>query len=119
MRLRTLVKIKNENPARNASGIADAGGDVRCTSVVANYTEDRTFDILENMRITRAMVSLGLEARQKQKFSTPTACFTQLLAKSYQLKAEYLDLIKIIKYKNNFDNSILGEVELDTDISRD
>ncbi|OGJ04041.1 hypothetical protein A3G06_00015 [Candidatus Nomurabacteria bacterium RIFCSPLOWO2_12_FULL_46_14] len=77
-------------------------------------------DILENMRITREVVSKGLEARQKAQIPVrqPLASL-KLKVESKKLSSEYVNLIKdeLNVKEIIFDNSIPDEVELDTEIT--
>ncbi|MEK7190176.1 MAG: class I tRNA ligase family protein [Patescibacteria group bacterium] len=112
------LKLKNENDVESVHLCEWPAIFER--SVLEEEQSDGKRSILANMELVRKIVSLGLEARQKVKIPVrqPLASL-KLLAKSYQLKAEYLDLIKDeLNIKEIiFDNSVLGEVELDTDIS--
>jgi len=78
------------------------------------------FILINNMEEVRKIVSLGLEARQKAglKVRQPLASL-KLSAKSYQLKAEYIELIKDeVNIKEViFDDKIEGEVLLDVNIT--
>ena len=71
--------------------------------------------VLENMRITREIVTLGLEARQKAgiKVRQPLASLTI----NQKLDTEYLELIK--DELNVKDIAVGGEFKLDTQISEE
>ncbi len=76
--------------------------------------------ILEDMKVVREIVTLGLEARQKAgiKVRQPLALL-KLKVESGKLSSEFIDLIKdeLNVKEVIFDNSILGEVELDANIT--
>ncbi|MCM2338857.1 MAG: class I tRNA ligase family protein [Burkholderiales bacterium] len=100
------LRLKNENDEES----------VHLTKWLEQKEVDST--VIFEMEKVRAIVSLGLEARQKVgiKVRQPLA---KLSAKSYQLKAEYTELIKeelnvkeVVEDKN-----IENEVELDTEIT--
>ena len=79
-------------------------------------------NILENMRTTRKIVSLSLEARQKAniKVRQPLATL-KLKVEGEKLPNEYLDLIKdeVNVKEVIFNDSIEGEVWLDADITEE
>lgn len=79
-------------------------------------------NVLENMKITRDVVSLGLEARQKAKLPVKQALASiKYKVESGELAKEYLELIKeeLNVKEVIFDKNIATEVELDTNITED
>ena len=77
-------------------------------------------NILENMKVVREIVSLGLEARQKAKLPVKQALSTlKYKVESGELKNEYLELIKdeLNVKEVIFDKDLASEVELDTNIT--
>ena len=79
-------------------------------------------EVLENMEQVRKIVSLGLEARQKEKIQVrqPLAML-KLKVEGEKLSSEYLELIKdeLNVKKVVFDNTIANEVKLDTNITEE
>ena len=78
--------------------------------------------ILNNMQEVRKIVSLGLEARQREKIPVrqPLAKL-KLKVKSGKLSSEYIELIKdeLNVKEVIFDDSITHEVELETTITEE
>ncbi len=76
--------------------------------------------VLENMEITRKIVTFGLEARQKAEIKVRQP-LNQLRIKNYELGIEYTELIKdelnVKEIKQ--DKNIETEVELDTKITEE
>jgi len=76
--------------------------------------------IIENMKIVRGIVSLGLEARQRAKIQVRQP-LGELKVKGLKLSEEYLELIKDeLNVKEVIsDSSISNEVELNTEITEE
>ncbi len=74
-------------------------------------------DILENMRITRTIVSLGLESRQKAKIQVRQP-LSKLEVKNFNLGKEYIELIKDelnikeIKQNKNLETEVLLDAKI-------
>ena len=77
-------------------------------------------EVLEKMKVTRVVVSLGLEARQKAKIQVRQPLATlKFKSVSGKLSGEYLELVKdeLNVKEVVFDKNISNEVELDTEIT--
>ncbi|MFA6077220.1 MAG: class I tRNA ligase family protein [Candidatus Paceibacterota bacterium] len=74
--------------------------------------------ILKDMKVVREIVTLGLEARQRAKIQVRQP-LNQLRIKNHELGDVHVELIKdeLNVREAVFDNSILSEVELDTNIT--
>lgn len=85
--------------------------------LVFSLDKDR-LKILENMETVRNTVTLGLESRQKAGIKVRQP-LSQLRIRNYELGVEYTELIKeeLNVKEIFFDDSIVGEVELDTEIT--
>ncbi|MFA5838966.1 MAG: class I tRNA ligase family protein [Candidatus Paceibacterota bacterium] len=96
-------KLKNENPARNASGIADAGGDEESVHLADWPTIRNKFKIfnlfkkkdkiLEEMKEVRDIVTLGLQARQKVGIPVRQP-LNRLEVIGYRLQDKYVEILK-------------------------
>ncbi|MEK7586053.1 MAG: class I tRNA ligase family protein [Patescibacteria group bacterium] len=77
-------------------------------------------DLISEMQIVRHVVTLGLEARQKANIKVRQP-LSELKVKSYQLKDEYIEIIKDeLNIKAVvYDDSIENPVELDSHITLD
>ena len=77
-------------------------------------------NLLEKMRLTRSIVTLGLEARQKAGIKVRQP-LNKLRIKNYEFQKEYLELIKDeLNVKEIIsDSSIKNEVGLDTEITEE
>lgn len=85
---------------------------------------DASNDVLEKMRMTRELVSLGLEQRQKAKIAVKQP-LSKLKVKELKLEGEYLDLVqdelnvKVVTEDSSLAEEMLLVTEITTELKRE